>query len=1836
MINPKWTAVSHDYNLVTNNGETIKNANAKFLEQAKSELLGTLNTLDFEKTLVNRCILAEGIAQNRFNKGYETGKGIPQWTINLREKDPKMPVNLDDVLNTKYSDIKKEYENLLNNKPNNFESELKRLDTRLAERLILDSRGSIEFKDWDKFLDEKSAKDESMDSFDWLNRLEQYKWKIELITRKQWKNNYYVIKWTDSQLKLINQRYQNLVLEEENKGLKKENKGLKKENEELKKNSQEEGNKKPEAINQQKEDEELKKNQISGLDTSWMGKWMEDMNSKIEEIKKQNEELIKQNEELKKQNEKLSAENKGKDKTEREEENKDNENQKPNEDKSEKDKLNKIVEEQNARITYLESLLKWDKKESNEKDDEKDDVNDEDVEHIEENLLYVSRKSVEKSILKIRKEAWYPSGIIEIRWESIHVEEFEFYEELKSEYIEAKWDEKRLSELDKEFAELVILFSPIGSEEKDRYTIKLTNKELERWLYVSPERLERYGLVINFHDYYERIVEREYKEKIKIVKKIETEIKELSTTIVELTSEINIEKTSSKEILEEIRLKKERIVVLKDKLYKLLLSLKAWNGSLDNELLALRKRLEELEKELNQLKKQKKHQDEVNKRVSELEKEISDLENHDIDEEQIKKDVEKTFLKGLNLNNSLINRNQLADDISKNRYNNWLRSKNNIGIPAWNIEIRPWISTNLDEKVNQYWLKSKYEKLIKERPQQYETELKKLDTILAERIILDCFWIMEFKWDDEFLDKKPAKEESKIAFDELNKLPQYNWEIRRIRRKGKWNKLNYYIVRLTEEQKKLMKKEVEKKIKEMGLKWNNTNKINELKEDLKKLKEEQAGFDKDIDKKIADKEKELNDIKDKIREKEENSKRRIVVAEFDSGDRWKNFHDYCEKNWIKRKDGKEIPLMDGLDPSATYVDKDWRELKLEWKFWAMDDWYDEPVTYYELVYYEETESWGASELEIQLEAIIHEQEILLAELTELEIKLRNAGTSWEKIKIKERIKIINKQLTIISKKITEFTTIIREYKETITVRRYRIYSVTAFWAIPTKGLQLNSVISDMWTDVFREKAALKVEEELKRQYKSLWRWQMWSRLALFLWRWSRRKRMMKNEMNNMANTAFQTGAWYSTLNDQSQNAADRHWHELLTGMAAVNRVMTVHNVQVDQLCKDYLNGRETDASFQQKFNTIVDADANIQNALRGNNITHIWTNILLQLKEQRALNTLINTLDGQLSRYIATGNVVYRNNMQNYVEQFIKDYQKTPAFMTVFENFVKWDLNARNRLRAYLSHQKAIMRMQITNLTMNIDILNRWKSAYQIDNKDRENGWKYKLWHFLDKHPRWTAIWSAALAVWLWVATAWMSAVAWAAVTTWVFGSYVWFSNYIKKWTHHTKEQNTHEKNVVTDYRNEQAKIQNWQNTALNGRWWKKYKAKRQLALYDQTTQANIQLSNQISEYITNLSAKTWTLTPNEENFMKLNLIEWWARLKYYRAMWHNFLASERVDETEKDMRKLEKAITLWLNKIGKTTNDIENTMNATNTLGTNITYNVIQNDLKASYDKSLIQFKRERRWLALRYGIWTAVVSIGAAVGLQWLTGSGLFAKGTPWTPWTPWTPGSTTSHTWWTDNFALWKYDLPWTLSSADSGNVYATTKSVVTGAPNWSTITFNYWVGTDGTHVIPGHLNSADLTSQINTVKANINAMPWKPTAAARAQRDAFINELNSLSSSWFTNNNLGTMRAAELLEHSAQWLAESGRDDMLVGWFNRVLDASGASYDKLAERFMKCSFDITTPAIPGKPWTPPIPAKKRGRWIMWVPLFFNTFKDRKSKKDTTDQNFGGNNQNGQQHP
>ena len=1666
MANPKSgsSVASNNYNLLTNNEKFIKN------KEVKTDLLNqarksVFETLNLDATLVNRATLANRIWKNR-NKPLK----VPTWKMELRLEDPKFEVNLDERLN-KHTDLKIKYEAAVNKWDTNA---LKFLDTEFAERLILDVWGSIEFKptDNENFIRGKDAKEESEIAYNSLNELAEYAWKIELVTRfldsweAQW-DNYYVIKWQEKWIKKVRKKYNEL--------LKAEGGDEKKDNEKK---------------DDEKKDDEKKDSELASI----MRERMERMDKKdrdLEELRRQNEE---QNQRIKELEEKLNNRDTN---TANESENPEDDNDDTNEGDSDID----------------------------ENIDTGDSIDN--VENIDENSNFISRSSVETQIVRIRGSRGYPTWTITIRGEVIHIEEFEFYEEFKQEYIEARWNTEIISRLDKEFSEMIILFSPIWSDYEHRYCIGLTELELNDGLYVSEERLAHYGVRIDVQDYFEQVVESEVIRRRRIVERLETTITDLQTSIVELTRSISIRRFEKEVILKEIKSKKATLKILIAKYRKILVSLR-WIDNNDEDLKRLRGEEARLQKEYDALLKEKEKQDALKKEIDDIKKRIEELENSGNNGETGA---------NLELQNKINWKKKEVEEI-KDRIKEIEAERDECKwkLDRWTVTGEELVT--LRENIRKCNIK--IDKL--------NSDLKKLEDEIKE---LES----QLEWDDkivkiekEIVEKKAERE--KLS-DELSKLTaEHSLYVRdlRVDENGKIvaganesyedDEIRLKRIEEIENELKIKDEEIKKleeDLKKEKEKWNNW--ADENAEEIKKLKERLAELegqlDPDIDKKLAAKKKELDEVKKQIKERLQN--------------------------------------------------------------------------------------WNKSELEIHLIEIIEERESLLIELETLEATLIKVKTKEERIEIKEKISIINKRLKVITQTYTRFEEFVHIYREKITTRKWTVYRITPIWGPTPQWLELNSVISDMGTDVFREKAALKVEEEIKRQYDRLWWWQLGSRLALFLGRWSRRKRMMRGEMNGMARTAFQTGAWYATLNDQSQNAADRHGHELLTNMAAVNRITTVHNPQVDQLCRDYLNNVVNDTTFQNRFNAIVDADTNIQSILIGNNITHIWTNILLQLKEQKALNALINTLNTQLNQYIATSNPVYMNNMQNYVEQYIKDYQRTPAFMTTFENFVRWNLNARNQLRRYLSHQKAIMNMQITNLRMNIDILNRWESAYQIDNKDRENGWKYKLWHFLDKHPRGTAIWTAALSVWLWLATAPLWAVAWAAVTTWVFGSYVWFTNYIKKWTHHTKEQNTHEKNVVTDYRNEQAKIQNWQNDALNGSLWRKYKAKRQLALYDQTTQENIQLSNQISEYITNLSAKTWPLTPNEDNFMRLNLIEWWARLKYYRAMWHNFLASENVDKTEEDMKRLEKAITLWLQKIGQTTNNIETTMSATNNLGTNITYAVIQKDLKASYDKSLIQFKRERRNLALKYGISTAALSIGTALWMQYITGTWVFAKSVPGTPPTPPSWWNVTSYAWWTDNFTLWWEDLTnWT--------VYNTTKSAISssGAPSGSQLTFNYWVWTDWTNVV----SSFNPLWKFNALRTDFSDPSLYPNLS-RLQRFALRQELRKIITdpsfvSAFKDADLARMRAMESIEHFARALNDSVRPDLILK-FNHTGSIPGLTPNTWVERFMTWAIDIVTPKVPWTPWTPGIPAKTWWRWLMWVPLFFNTFKKRKPTKDTTDQNF-----------
>lgn len=1646
---------NYSYNVISNR-ENLDEKKKAIIDGVKIELF---NTMNLDQMMVNRNEFAGEISKNRQKS--TTPAWVPSWEIEIKGW---IKINLWDK---KYVDIKQEYEDLIRNTQTK-EEDLKKLDLKLAQRLILDSWLAIEFK-W------KNAQEVSQLEYNELNKLDEYKWAIELVSKKIRKTNYFVIKWNEEQkekikstMAIINAMsnvYDPII-------------------EHLQKTNKEQG-------------EQLK-------DKSW----------EIEKLKKR-----------------LNSD--------------DEENEKKNE-------TSKKVED-------FYPWLEW-KDNDAQKNKEMKEKN---RESLEKNPLFVSRKDVEKSIFKSRENSEFPVGNIEIKWTYVKIEEFNFYQELKQEYILAKWDSVKLTELDKKLAELLILSLPKWVAVEQRYQIRLTEEEIiAGGLVVDTAFLAKYGIAIDYFEYTNTTIEREYQERLGTIRKIETEITELTTVITELTRRVTVENTSNEAFILEIKNKKEKVKLLKEKLYALLISLKeTWNEKTDEAILALKAREKQLQEEWDELKKQKEYQERVNDRIKELE----EGENHNSFNE-LRRLYEERLLLKKSLNETLnTEESTLAKELENpEKIKSDLKKINKILQKATDGALRDIKKSDFQSPITQ----QKYEELDNLMKQQSRGKYSR-STLFQE---LWDYLEGILSWKNSIGKGNKASERIKRDIADINKKIEEKissckkWkEIEdALDSIPKWMKQSIYIV--TKDWKKcwlqkgrdfyiIMRnptdlfENISSVTKEELLIWLDPDKVEKIviwekniseteivisnnqaeKNELAKLKTEQEGFDKNIDKKIADKEKELADIRNRI--KDSIDARRIVIEGFDDSDKWVYFHDFTEKNWIKRKDWKKIQKIWGMDIDAIYVDKDGRELKLEPKEWANDDWYDNPITKYELVYYEQSETteW-ISDIEKQLLIIIHEQEELEAELERLETKLQTERSESIKIIIEEQIKIIQQKLLIIKQSISNIINYIKIYRETIRKDRYAIIKVREV-VIPNPtpvDYNMNAVISDMWTDVFKEKATLKVEEWLKQDYKNTaWR-NMPKRLALFLWRGKRRKKLIKQEMQSMQNTAFQRNAEYAELNEQSQHAADRHAFERMNNLAygkwgsVVNSLTTVHNAQIDQLCKDYLTQMPpmTDEYFQDQFNTIVAADTNITTALSNNKITHIWTNILLTLQQEKASEKLMEDVLTELN----TSNPS-QWRMNNLIETYIKDFQTNPNFLTVYQNYLNNSIDTI-QLKNHLIHQQAAMKMRVANLKMNIDIVNKGKSAYQIENSDREKwkwSWKFKLWNWMDKHPRLTTAGSLWISVWLWLATAWLWAVAWAAVTTAGFAGLVWTTNAVKKWTHHTKEQNTHEKNRVTDYRNEQRKIQEWQNQALNGRWWKKYKAKRQLALYDQTTQENIKLSNQITEILTNLSSKTTQLTTNELQAMHWSLIEWWARLKYYQETGHNFLASESVDQTEKDMKRLEKAIYLWLNKVWKNTSDIENnSIVFTDTLWNNITYSVLKNDLKESYDKSLVQFKRERRNLSLKYWIGTAVASAGMALGMQYLLWTWVFAKDTPAIAW------STTSHTWWTDNFKLWEHNIT-------NGNVYAQTSSAVSSwAPTWSSIHYTYWIWTDWTGVIKWSLTWNDLTDKIKEVTNNINSMSG---LSAKQKGDA-IAELGRLKYVGFTNDNLATMRAAENIEHFAQ--------------------------------------------------------------------------------------------------
>lgn len=587
------------YNVLSNN-EKLEGVRKQLIDGIKIDLLDTLKMDDM---MVDRNELANAINDNRRDNF------VWHPIIDKLKLNNSHPVVKED----NYKDILDEYDSLIaekeaNNWPDDhaeFNKKLRELDTRLAERITLDNWLAIQFKSSERFEDWKNAEEESKIAYENLNKMElngikKYEWKIDWISEEKGETNYFIIKRKPEELALIKAALKAIdevsaMKDEDIETLKAENKknsdtitDLTQRIEELEKNKKIEDEKKQEEIAELKKKYEALEqgNQTEWTDTDW----------------KNGESTTKKGTSTGTNN---SPTNSEKTPAETTEQTLNEATKQPEKGYLTEEQIDKILDDKLKK--YLAPLLEAQEK-TTRKASENKELNSKSRERsresVETNPLYVSRKDVERSVLASRKNSDFPIWNVEIKWTYVNVEEFEFYEEIKQEYILARWDVVKLAELDKKLAELIILSSPKGVDIEHRYQIQLTEEEiLAWWLVVSKDFLARYGLDVYYFDYTNTIIEREYQERLETIREIETEITELTTIITELTRKITIEQCSNESIILEIRQKKEKLRILKEKLVVLLGSLRStWNKWVDKDLGILKDMEWQLQKELDDLK----------------------------------------------------------------------------------------------------------------------------------------------------------------------------------------------------------------------------------------------------------------------------------------------------------------------------------------------------------------------------------------------------------------------------------------------------------------------------------------------------------------------------------------------------------------------------------------------------------------------------------------------------------------------------------------------------------------------------------------------------------------------------------------------------------------------------------------------------------------------------------------------------------------------------------------------------------------------------------------------------------------------------------------------------------------------------------------------------------------------------------------------------------------------------------------------------------------------------------------------------------------------------------
>ena len=916
----------------------------------------------------------------------------------------------------------------------------------------------------------------------------------------------------------------------------------------------------------------------------------------------------------------------------------------------------------------------------------------------------------------------------------------------------------------------------------------------------------------------------------------------------------------------------------------------------------------------------------------------------------------------------------------------------------------------------------------------------------------------------------------------------------------------------------------------------------------------------------------------------------IVVADFDDADCGVAFAKYCEKNNIKRKDGKQIPWRGGMESGIEYVDQEWNVLTLLPVKWGADQ-HDDTGAYTQYQLVKEGKSDERSQNPKEWENISSPTEDKNSpkpkewenNSSPTEDKNSPKPKEWENTSSPTEDKNSPKS---------------KEWENISSPTEEKNSQKPKDWEKqdPEYVFDLSAVLSDT-QNIHEEQARLAAEELLKTKYADISKRNVFKKGAYFLQRGRKRKEFIKDFMKNASQDAF---------GDQVENAASRHSRELQNGLKTIDQKAELVSIpELNLLSRGFIEGSIDEETFQNQFNSLLETNPKIKAALK--EMTYKGTDILQNLKLEKEQYQLINELVQTLDKW---GNV---DQVSAKIEDFIKKYQQNPDFLkAISSDLDKKDLEG---LKKYFHHQKAVRKIALENLQIKLKVLTGGKSAYQIDNSENEKSRVHKFWKKLDKIPRYLQVpgyAGAGVLLGLAGGPLGLGVVGTSILTTSTFAATSGFTNFIKKRTHYTKEHNTHEKNLTHDFDAEQIKIAQWQ-VDLEKKWaknWRtRYKAKRQLDLYNNSTQKDIIKTEDFTKDLLGFATSLRPLTPWDREALTHLLMEGKARLDAYYETGHNFLASSSKEVVESDMLKLHRALQLWAEKLGIIYDDDKQSLISKSEEGEQeISYKHIKEQLLTDYSSANKHFKSQRRRLASKYGIGSAALSAGTAIGMQYMMGTGIFStESVSHTV-------SSTSNASSNANFNLWSHQL------AEGNQIHSTVADQFSSLGDKANVVAHYGAGTDATLVRAG---SQALWESAYQAKVNAVADQIRHLALSPDQKASFLKELTNRPwemdrSKAFTNDYLQWDRCAEGLLQMAKGLADSGNQTLIPDLaYDAGRSIAGSTLHNLGERSFNLGLEITTQAVQNQP----------GSWsTRFVPIvsFFNTFKKTPKSEEKQDKN------------